>query len=104
MLMNPGFINCVSRRFGGCGWSKSVGFFFFGSPKWGVSENGGFSTQTTHFNRVFHYFHHPFLGYPYFWKQPKSFQVKFWITSLAGREFSRDVKFFWSQFFLNDPK
>ena len=36
MLMNPGFINCVSRRFGGCGWSKSVGFFF------SDRQNGGF--------------------------------------------------------------
>ena len=26
--------------------------------------------QIIHFNRVFHYFHHPFWGYPYFWKQP----------------------------------
>ena len=27
-----------------------------------VSENSGFSPQIIHFNRVFHYFHHPFLG------------------------------------------
>ena len=28
--------------------------------------------QIIHFNRVFHYFHHPFriLGYPYSWKHP----------------------------------
>ena len=26
-----------------------------------VSENSGFSPQIIHFNRVFHYFHHPFL-------------------------------------------
>ena len=26
--------------------------------------------QIIHFSRVFHYFHHPFLGYPYFWKHP----------------------------------
>ena len=32
----------------------------------GVSENGGFSPQIIHFNRVFHYFHHPFGGTPYF--------------------------------------
>ena len=37
----------------------------------GVSENGGFSPQIIHFNRVFHYFHHPFWGFsPYFWKHP----------------------------------
>ena len=35
-----------------------------------VSENGGFSPQIIHFNSVFHYFHHPFFGYPYFWKHP----------------------------------
>ena len=27
-----------------------------------VSENSGFSPQIIHFNRVFHYFHHPFWG------------------------------------------
>ena len=36
-----------------------------------VSENSGFSPQIIHFNRVFHYFHHPFWGkHPYFWKHP----------------------------------
>ena len=30
----------------------------------GVSLNGGFSPQIIHFNRVFHYFHHPFWGTP----------------------------------------
>ena len=27
-----------------------------------VSKNSGFSPQIIHFNRVFHYFHHPFWG------------------------------------------
>ena len=27
-----------------------------------VSENSGFSPKWIHFNRVFHYFHHPFWG------------------------------------------
>ena len=31
-----------------------------------VSENSGFSPQSIHFNRVFHYFHHPFWGTPIF--------------------------------------
>jgi len=31
-----------------------------------VSENSGFSLQIIHFNRVFHYFHHPFWGTPIF--------------------------------------
>ena len=30
------------------------------------SENSGFSPQIIHFNRVFHYFHHPFWGIPIF--------------------------------------
>ena len=29
-----------------------------------VSENSGYSTpKSSHFNRRFHYFHHPFLGF-----------------------------------------
>ena len=31
-----------------------------------VSENSFFSPQIIHFNRVFHYFHHPFWGTPIF--------------------------------------
>ena len=39
----------------------------------GVSENSGFSPQLIHFNRVFHYFHHPFWGFSHdFWKHPSS--------------------------------
>ena len=38
---------------------------------WMFPKNGGFSPQIIHFDRVFHYFHHPFWGiYPYFWKHP----------------------------------
>ncbi len=39
----------------------------------GVSKNRGtpWYHQIIHFNRVFHYFHHPFWGFsPYFWKHP----------------------------------
>ena len=32
----------------------------------GVGKNSGFSPQIIHFNRVFHYFHHPFWGTPIF--------------------------------------
>ena len=36
-----------------------------------VSENRGISPQIIHFNRVFHYFHLPFWGFPpIFWKHP----------------------------------
>ena len=37
----------------------------------GVSKNRGVSPQIILFNRVFHYFHHPFWGFsPYFRKHP----------------------------------
>ena len=32
------------------------------SKEMDVSQNGGFSPQIIHFNRFFHYFHHPFWG------------------------------------------
>ena len=32
----------------------------------GVSKNYGFSPQIIHFNRLFHYIHHPFWGTPIF--------------------------------------
>ena len=35
-----------------------------------VSENSGFSPQISHFNRVFHYFHHPFWGVSLFLETP----------------------------------
>ena len=42
---NPGFRKCI-----------------FINTYMDVSENSGFSPQIIHFNRVFHYFHHPFWG------------------------------------------
>ena len=36
----------------------------------GVSKNSGFSHQIIHFNRVFHYFHHPFWGVSLFLETP----------------------------------
>ena len=39
-----------------------------------VSENSGFSPQIIHFNRVFHYFHHPFWGTPILETPKSSFQ------------------------------
>ena len=32
----------------------------------GVSKNSGKTPQIIHFNKVFHYFHHPFWGAPIF--------------------------------------
>ena len=41
----------------------------------GVSKNRG-TPKSSHFNRVFHYFHHPFWGFsPYFWKHPYDLYV-----------------------------
>ena len=37
----------------------------------GVSKNRGKTPQIIHYNRSFHYFHHPFWGFsPHFWKHP----------------------------------
>ena len=46
--------------------------------------NGGFLKwwypQIIHFNRVFHYFHHPFWGFsPYFWKHPNDRHGDFFL-------------------------
>ena len=72
-----------------------------------VSENSGFSPQTIHFNRVFHY-KPSILGYPYFWKHPYRFfsqmvSLKFknscncstFHTSLGIAVPSGLVNFFW---------
>ncbi len=38
---------------------------------YGCFQKYGKTLQIIHFNRVFHYFHHPFWGFPpYFWKHP----------------------------------
>ena len=37
---------------------------------WMFPKIVGFPPKSSIFNRVFHYFHHPFFGYPYFWKHP----------------------------------
>ena len=47
-----------------------VGWVFFRAEKlpsyMDVSKNRGVSPQIIHFNRVFHYFHHPFWATPIF--------------------------------------
>ena len=40
----------------------------------GVSENSG-TSKSSHFNRDFRYFHHPFWGYHYFWKHLYVYQI-----------------------------
>ena len=38
------------------------------------TKNRGKTPQIIHFNRIFHYFHHPFWGFStYFWKHPNLF-------------------------------
>ena len=37
---------------------------------WMFPKLVGFHPNHPFFHRVFHYFHHPFLGYPYVWKHP----------------------------------
>jgi len=47
------------------------------SPQYmGVSENSGFSPQIIHFNRVFHYFHHPFWGTVPIFGNPHNYREK----------------------------
>ena len=37
----------------------------------GCFQKKNSTPKSSHFNRVFHYFHHPFWGFsPYFWKHP----------------------------------
>ena len=56
----------------------------------GVSKNNDIYPQIIHFNRVFHYVHHPFWGkIPYFWKHPSRSS-----TSCQGSEYPSDPK--WS--------
>ena len=43
-----------------------------------VSENSGSSPQIIHFNRVFHYFHHPFWGTSIFGNT----QIDIYISSI----------------------
>ena len=62
------------------------------------TENSGFSPQIIHFNRVFHYFHHPFWGTPIFGNT----HFKVFETILSVHIF-----FFFAlliQFCLNTPK
>ena len=55
-------------------WTPHVvgGLGFFILVQVDVSENSGFSPQIIHFNRVFHYFHHPFWGVSLFLETPMS--------------------------------
>jgi len=42
-----------------------------GEGIWMFAKMVGFPPKSSHFNRVFHYFHHPFWGKThYFWKHP----------------------------------
>ena len=45
---------------------------------WVFPKIGVFPPQIIHFDRDFHYFHHPFLGYPYFWKHPHRDSLHVW--------------------------
>ena len=111
----------------GCGWPKGHPWGFNTSKHWGctiargpnlMDEPGDVSSvswrlwlwaiigcflkwwypQIIHFNRVFDYFHHPFCGYPYFWKQPirlgqktcGKFYICIQIWSLATLNWSLD--------------
>ncbi len=63
----------------------------------GVSKNRGVSPQIIHFNRVFHYFHHPFWGSSIFGSTPK-----YWINewSIPSKAIEWDSSIFMKMFFL----
>ena len=60
---------------------------WWGMWRWGVSLNGGFSPQIIYFNRVFHYFHHPFWV-PLFLETPRctSLMEDYFVFSMLGCE------------------
>ena len=58
----------------------------------GVSKNRGVSPQIIHFDRVFHYFHHPFWGFsPYIRKHP--YIAVFFFTQVVPYEKKSDPLF-----------
>ena len=71
----------------------------------GVSKNMGKPSKSSHFNRVFPYFHHPFLGHPYVGPQPihllrfvVSSSVAAWVVGRSGRTapgFQKEVEGRW---------
>ena len=77
-------------HFNGVGWLGGWLPWVFLESSLDGSENRGFPPKSSHFKRVFHYFHHPFWGNPYFWKYPhgvmendcKTHQI--WKALLAG--------------------
>ena len=56
------------------------------NPNWGTYKLYGWFRkwrypQIIHFNRVFHYFHHPFWGiYPSFWKHPYGYEPRILVV------------------------
>ena len=50
-----------------------------------VSENSGFPPKSSHFDRVFHDFHHPFLGFfPLFLETPIFMDIGKLLTTPAS--------------------
>ena len=47
-----------------------------------VSENSGFYPQIIHFNRVFHYFDHPFWGSPIFGNTHITMRANYFLTGM----------------------
>ena len=61
-------------------------------PNMDVSKNSGFSPQIIHLNRVFHYIHHPFCGYPYFKKHPYLYIYRIYRSCTSARQLSTFIK------------
>ena len=66
-----------------CGTRGPRSMWVSKSPRYmGVSKNRGKTPQIIHFNRVFHYFHHPFWGTPIFGNT--HMVLTFWPTKNGG--------------------
>ena len=66
---------------------RELGCLPFSQSLWkmGVSLNDGFPPKSSIFNRVFHYFHHPFWGkHPYFRKPPNPEMARLSFECLAS--------------------
>ena len=56
------------------------------NPIWMLPKMVGFPPKSSHFNRGFHYFQHPFWGgFPYFWKHP--------ISTMGGKQSKQPLNF-----------
>ena len=57
--------------------------------RYGCFQKYGKTPQIIHFNRVFHYVHHPFWGKnPYFWKHPYRLPISYFFSAKNPWDFA----------------